>query len=83
MSTRSSGSPTVHRAGEPGWWERASAVVADGGLDKAERDLEVACCLSDVAIVVAYGRDDFPGCCWMRCCLPLSRASSANGDTTS
>jgi hypothetical protein len=36
------------------------AVVADGGLDQAERDLEVACGLGGVAIVVAYGRDDFP-----------------------
>jgi hypothetical protein len=37
-----------------------SAVVADGGLYEAERDLEVACCLGGVAIVVTYGRDDFP-----------------------
>ena len=37
-----------------------SAVVADGGLYEAERDLEVSCCLGGVAIVVAYGSDDFP-----------------------
>src|SRR5690348_10407693 len=36
------------------------AVVADGRLDEAERDLEIACRLGGVAIVVAYGRDDFP-----------------------
>ena len=41
-------------------FDPVSAVVADGGLDEAERDLEVACCLGGVAVVVAYGRDDFP-----------------------
>ena len=35
------------------------AVVADGGLDEAERDLEVACGPGG-AVVVADGRDDFP-----------------------
>ena len=37
-----------------------SAVVADGGLDEAERDLKVAGRLGGVALVVAYDRDDFP-----------------------
>ena len=36
------------------------AVVADGGLDEAERHLKVACRLGGVTVVVAYGRDDLP-----------------------
>jgi hypothetical protein len=36
------------------------AVIADGGLDQAERDLKIARRLGGVAIVVADGRDDFP-----------------------
>jgi hypothetical protein len=37
-----------------------SAVVADGGLYEAERQLKVACRLGGVTVVVAYGRDDLP-----------------------
>jgi len=36
------------------------AVVADGGLYEAERNLEIACRLSGVTTVVAYGYDDLP-----------------------
>src|SRR5581483_10433625 len=36
------------------------AVVADGGLDEAERDLQIARRLGGVAPVVAYRRDDLP-----------------------
>jgi hypothetical protein len=38
----------------------AGAVVADGGLYEAERQLKIACRLGGVAVVVADGRDDLP-----------------------
>src|SRR5580704_6013908 len=36
------------------------AVVADGGLYEAERQLKMACRLGGVTVVISYGRDDLP-----------------------
>src|SRR5690348_7722675 len=40
--------------------QQPHGLTASWPADQAERDLEIACRLGGVAVVVAYGRDDFP-----------------------